>query len=61
MTVSLLKTARANRIEALAYLDRLRASEKKDDQIVNLSFVRASRKPKPMFTSCRAETDRMAA
>ena len=54
MSASLLETARANRIEALAYLDRLCVPAAKKEQILDLSFLRKNRKPTVMFTSCRA-------
>lgn len=51
MTVSLAKTARANRLAALAYLEQQR---RKDGEVVDLAALRSQRKPTPVFMSCRS-------
>ena len=63
MTVSLLETARNNRIEALEYLEAKRSGADASGELFDLSAIRARQKAKPMFFSCRAsqDEDRIAA
>ncbi|MDP5219370.1 hypothetical protein Q5Y75_19300 [Ruegeria sp. 2205SS24-7] len=55
MTQSLLETARANRLSALAHLKRTRQSKSRSEHILSFAERRAERMQPLVFTSCRSK------
>ncbi|WP_425044534.1 hypothetical protein [Primorskyibacter sp. S87] len=60
MTTSLLKTARANRIAALDYLDAKRQAKESVGEVFDLSAIRAKKTAAPVFSSRRVVRDDVA-
>ncbi|MFA3919494.1 hypothetical protein [Ruegeria hyattellae] len=60
MTQSLLETARANRLSALAHLERTRKGKTRTESVLSFSDRRAERMPPLVFTSCRSKTTETA-
>ncbi|MEX0348422.1 MAG: hypothetical protein AB3N15_03285 [Paracoccaceae bacterium] len=60
MTQSLLETARANRLSALAHLERTRQGRTRTEDVLSFAERRAERMPQLVFVSCRGKTTETA-